>query len=125
MAVNDNYCNPSPQGKRNSARVVGCDGETRAARPNGLSGNSFRRSGLVGRAHVGELPEQVFVGPDLILRHLSIAKERKEEIHDVVGECPAVSRVDCRPCGVIGEDVRQQGSCYPRCFRWRISTGVL
>ena len=50
----------------------GCDGETWATRPNGLSGNSFRSPGLVRRAHVGELREQVFVGPDLILRHLSI-----------------------------------------------------
>jgi len=71
------------------------------------------------------LREQVFVRPDLILRHLSICKERKEEIHDVVGKCPAIVRVDCRPCGVIVEDVRQQGPCDPRCFRWRISTGVL
>jgi hypothetical protein len=71
------------------------------------------------------LREQVFVRPDLILRHLSIREERKEEIHDVVGECPAIVRVDCRPCGVIVEDVRQQGPCDPRCFRCRISTGVL
>ena len=49
------------------------------------------------------------MGPDLILRYLSVCKERKEEIHDVVGECPAIVRVDCRPCGVIVEDVRQQG----------------
>ena len=38
----------------------------------GLSGNSFRSPGPVRRAHVGELLEQVFVGPDLILRNLSI-----------------------------------------------------
>jgi hypothetical protein len=44
----------------------------RPPRPNGLSGNSFRRPGAVRRAHVGELREQVFVGPDLILCHLSI-----------------------------------------------------
>jgi hypothetical protein len=58
---------------------------TWAARPHGLSGNSFRSPGLVRRTHVGELREQVFVGPDPILRHLSIGKERKEEIYDVVG----------------------------------------
>jgi hypothetical protein len=46
--------------------------ETWATRPDGLSGNTFVSPGLVWRAHVGELREQVFVGPDLILRHLSI-----------------------------------------------------
>ena len=50
----------------------GCDGETWAFRPNGLCGHSFRSPGLVRRAHVGELREQIFVGPDLILRDLSI-----------------------------------------------------
>jgi hypothetical protein len=83
--VNGNYCNPS----------------------NGLSDNSFRSPVLVRHAHVGELREQVFVRPDLILRHLSIRKKRKEEIHDVVGKCPAIGRVDRRPRGIIRKDVRQ------------------
>ena len=77
------------------------------------------------RAYVRERSEQVLVGPDVILRHLSIRKERKEEIHDVVGECPTILGIDRRPLGVIVEDVRQQGSGDPRCFRRRISTGVL
>ena len=46
--------------------------ETWAARPNGLSGNSLRSPNPVRRAYVGELREQVFVGADLILRHLPI-----------------------------------------------------
>jgi hypothetical protein len=79
----------------------------------------------VRRAHVGESGEQVFVGPYVILRHLSICEQRKEEIHDVVGECPAIVRVGRRPRGIIVEDVRQQGPGHPRCFRRRISTGVL
>ena len=41
---------------------------------------------MVWRTHVGEFREQVFVGPDLILRHFSIRKEWKEKIYDVVGE---------------------------------------
>jgi hypothetical protein len=60
--------------------------ETGATRPHGLRGDSLRSPVAVRRAHVGELREQVFVGSDLILRHLSIGRERKEEIHDVVGE---------------------------------------
>src|SRR4029077_1693334 len=100
----------------------GCEGETWATRPKWvLSGNSFRSSLLVRRGHIGELREQVFVGSDLILRHLSIAKERQEEIHDVVGECPAIGRVHCRLCGVIREDVRQHGCGDSGCLRWRIS----
>ena len=46
--------------------------ETLTTRPSGLSGNWLRNSRLVRRAQVGELREQVFVGPDLILGHLSI-----------------------------------------------------
>ena len=80
---------------------------------NGLSGSSLPTPRLVRRAHVGELREQVFVRPDLILGYLSVAKERKEEIHDVVGECPAIGWVDCRRCGVIREDIREQGPCDP------------
>ena len=52
-------------------------------------------------------------------------ESREEEIHDVVGECPPILGVDCRPCGVIGKDVRQQRPSDARCFRRRISTGVL
>ena len=37
--------------------------------PMELSSNSFRSPGLVPRAYVGKLREQVFVGHDLILRH--------------------------------------------------------
>ena len=76
------------------------------------------------RAEVRKIGEQVLVRPYLILRHLSICKERKEEIDDVVCECPAIARVDCRPRGVGVEDVWQQGPCDPRCFGWRVSTGV-
>jgi hypothetical protein len=65
------------------------------------------------------------VRPYFIFRHLSIGKERKEEIYDVVGECPAIVRVGRWPRGIIVEDVRQQRSGNPRCFRWRISAGVL
>ena len=77
------------------------------------------------RAQVGEFGEQVFVGPYLILRHLSICEDGKEEIDDVVGECPAIVREGRRPRGIIGEDVRQQGPCHPRCFLRRIPTRVL
>ena len=63
--------------------------------------------------------------PDVILRHLSICEKTKEEIYDVVRECPAIVRVGRWPRGVIVEDVRQQGLGHPRGFRWRISTSVL
>ena len=91
----------------------------------GLGGHPFRRSGLVRRTDVRKHGEQVLVRPYLISRHLSICEERKEEIYDVVGECPAIVRVGRRPRGIIVEDVRQQGPGDPRCFRRRISTRVL
>src|SRR5580658_1805266 len=90
-----------------------------------LGGHLFRRSGLVRQPDVRERGEQVFVGPYLILCHLSIGKERQEEIYDIVGECPAIVRVGRRPRGIIVEDVRQHGPGDPRCFRRRISSGVL
>src|SRR6185369_1821008 len=88
-------------------------------------GNPLRGPGLVRRAHVGEFSEQVLVGSYLILGHLSIREQRKEEIYDVIGERPAIVREGRRPRGIIVEDVRQQRSGDPRCLRRRISTGVL
>ena len=69
------------------------------------------------RTDVGKGGEQVCVWPYVISRHLSIGEERKEEIHDVVGECPAIVRVGRRPRGIIVEHVRQQDAGDPRCFR--------
>ena len=93
--------------------------------PRWLSSHPSLGSGLVGRADIRELIEQVGVGSYLIVRHLSIGKERKEEIYDVIGECPAIVRVRHRQRGIVVEDVRQQCSGDPRCFRRRISAGVL
>ena len=61
----------------------------------------------------------------LIFRDLSICEEPKEEIYDVVIQRPAVLRVRRRLGRIIGEDVRQKGAGHPRCFRRRVSTGVL
>src|SRR5271165_4771090 len=94
-------------------------------RPRTSSGYPPPRSRLVRRAHIGKCCEQVVMGPDHVLRYLSICEERKEEIYDVVGERPAIVRVGRRPRGIVVEDVRQQGSRDPRCFRRRISTGML
>src|ERR1700722_8843920 len=77
------------------------------------------------RADVRKGREQVCVRPYLISRPLSIGEERKEEIYDVVGECPAIVRKSRRPRGIIVEKVRQQSSGDPRGFCRRISTGVL
>ena len=79
----------------------------------------------MGRADVREIGEHIGVWPYVISRDLSIGKERKEEIYDVVGECPAIVRVGRRPRGIIVEHVRQQDSGDPRCLRLRVTTGVL
>src|SRR5208283_1034998 len=109
-------------------RPVSCDkkSDTSSGVPFvGLGGHRFRRSAFVRRADVRERREQVLVGTYLILLHLSIGEERKEEIYDVVGERPAIVRVRRRPRGIIVEDVRQHGRGDPRCFRRRISAAVL
>src|SRR5580700_7557382 len=90
-----------------------------------LGGHLFRRSNLMRRANVGKGGGQVWVRPYVISRHLLIGEERREEIHDVVGERPAIVRVGRRPRGIIVEHVRQQDSGDPRCFRPRVPTGVL
>src|SRR3984957_13706071 len=90
-----------------------------------LCGHPLRGSNLMRRTDVGKGGEQVCVWPYVISRHLSIGEERKEEIYDVVGECPAIVWVGRRPRGIIVEHVRQQDSGDPRCFRLRVTTGVL
>jgi hypothetical protein len=47
----------------------------------------------VRRAQVGERGEQVVVGPHVVSCYLPIRENRKKDIHDVVGECPAIDRV--------------------------------
>jgi len=61
----------------------------------------------VRQADVREGGEQVFVGPYLILLHLSICKDGKENIDSVVGECSAIVREGRRTRGIIGKDVWQ------------------
>ena len=65
--------------------------------PKSLSRNSFRSSGFVRRAHVGEFREQVFVGRNLVSLHLSVGEDRQEEVHDIVGERPAIVGEGRRP----------------------------
>src|SRR5271166_4929679 len=73
-------------------RSVSCDKEsdTSWVAPFHMGSGSqlFRRPGLVRRADVRKHAEQILVRSYLILRHFSIGKERKEEIYDIVGECP-------------------------------------
>ena len=59
------------------------------------------------RANVRELSEQVLVSAYVIPHHLSIGKEGKEEIYDIVGKCPAIVGEGRRPRGIVVEDVRQ------------------
>src|SRR5260370_29497393 len=77
------------------------------------------------RAEVRERGEQVLVGPDVISRHLSVGDDGNEDIHNVVGERPAIVGVASWPLGIIKEDVRQQSPGYPRCLLRRIPTRVL
>src|ERR1700757_3864845 len=76
------------------------------------------------RSHVRKPRKQVLVRTNLVLRYLSIAQKREEEIYHVVGERPAILWVDCWARGVIVEDVRQQGSSNPRRFRRSIAPSV-
>ena len=89
----------------------------RQKKASSLSGNFFRGPRLVRRAQVREFREQVFVRPDLIFRHLSIGKDRKKEIHNIVGQRPAIRRVDRGLGRVIRKNVRQQSPGNPGCFR--------
>ena len=63
---------PLANSARSGALNLVLSAKVRAIHPRGLRGNSLRSAGPVRRAYVGELREQVFVGPDLILCHLSI-----------------------------------------------------
>ena len=104
---------------RSSRRIL-----PRRDRPRSRARRSPRDTGLVRRAEVRELGEQVLVGAYVISRLLSICEEGNEEIHNVVGELPAIVRVGRGPSGIIKEDVRQQSCCHSRCLLLRIPARV-
>jgi hypothetical protein len=58
----------------------------------------------------------------VISRYFSICKDGKEDVHNVVGEVPAIIR---GPRGVVKEYVRQQRLCHKRSLLRRIATRVL
>jgi hypothetical protein len=55
-----------------------------------LSGNQFRRPGLVRRPHVRKLGKQILVMSYSIARHLPIGEDTQEVIAHVVGEYAAI-----------------------------------
>ena len=57
------------------------------------------------RPQVGELGEQIAVGPHPILRHLPICEDSKEGIDGVVGERPAIVWKGRRARWVVGQKV--------------------
>jgi hypothetical protein len=79
-----------------------------------LCGNLARTPGLVRRPHVREFREQIFMRTYLVVRHFSIAEDRKEETYDIIDERPPIVREDCRPRRIILKDIRQQRPSHPR-----------
>jgi hypothetical protein len=47
----------------------------------------------VGWPKIGELGEQIAVGPHPVRRHLAICDNGEEVIENVVGKCPAIVRI--------------------------------
>src|SRR6267142_4574529 len=60
-------------------------------------------------SEVRELIQQIAVRPNLIC-HASVRVQRKENVHNIVSECPAVVRKGYRAARIIGENVWQQRS---------------
>jgi hypothetical protein len=73
------------------------------------------RSGTVRRSQIGELGQQIGVGPHFVPFHLSVCENSHEGVTGVIGQRPAIAREGRRARGVIGQDFRQQCPRYPRC----------
>src|SRR5262249_10442369 len=79
----------------------------------------------MGRAHIGELGDQIPMRSHSILRNLSVCDESDEGVEYILGECPSINGKGRNARRVIGQEIRQQCACHPSCFRGRISSRVL
>src|SRR3954454_2491151 len=78
------------------------------------------RAVLVRCTDVRKTGKQVAVWPHVVSRDLAVREHRNEQVHDIVGECPPIARVQRGPRRLIRQDVWQQRRRDSRCFFRRV-----